>query len=209
MEALHALRTTIGSHERLGVIELFGRNSGETALVTSYLAGADRTVIPEVPFSVDHLAELLMLDRSRNPSSYSIVTVSEGAIVAGGEIVESGQEDAFGHRKLGGIGQFVSEVLKEKTGVGTVYQQLGYLMRSGAPDSLDRMVAMSYGHLALELALSGKSGLMVGLRKGVYTEMPIEVTGEGVKTVDVAELYDVEEYRPKVCHLIGKPMFLY
>lgn len=209
VDAVHALRTPIGSHERIGVIELFGRNSGETALVTAYLANADRAVIPEVPFNVERLAELVLGDRERNPSRYAVVLVSEGAIMAGGAIVESGKEDAYGHRKLGGIGQVLSDELKRITGVGIVYQQLGYMMRSGPPDSLDRMVATSYGSLALELALTGKSGLMVALRNGLYTDVPIETIGEGLRRVDVSELYDPDQYRPKVRHLMGKPMFLY
>ena len=209
VEAVHALRTPIGSHERIGVIELFGRNSGETALVTAYLANADRTAIPEVPVDVDRLAALITTDRENNPSRYAIVVVSEGAILAGHGIIESGQEDAYGHKKLGGVGQLLSDDLKRLTGVGIVYQQLGYMMRSGPPDSLDRMVATSYGSLALEMALHGKSGLMVALRNGVYAEVPIETIGEGLKRVDVGELYDSEAYRPKVRHLMGKPMFLY
>ena len=209
VEAVNSLRTSIGSHERIGVVELFGRNSGETALVTSYLANADRAVIPEVPADAKKLAELLMKDRSNNPSNYAIVVVSEGAILAGGDVVESGKADAYGHRKLGGVGQILSDTLKERTGVGTVYQQLGYMMRSGPPDSLDRMVATSYGSLALELALKRKSGVLVALRNGVYTDIPIETIGTGVKRVDVDQLYDSESYRPKVRHLMGMPMFLY
>lgn len=209
IEALHSLRTTIGSHERIGVVELFGRNSGETVLVTAYLASADRAVIPEVPVDLDRLADLIRDDRDGNPSKYAIVAVSEGAVVEGGLVMETGREDAYGHRKLGGIGQVLSDELKRITGIGTVYQQLGYLMRSGAPDSLDRMVATSYGSLALDLALSGKSGVMVGLRNGVYVEMPIEAVGEASRHVDIGELYDASQYRPRVSHLMGKPMFLY
>jgi 6-phosphofructokinase len=208
VEAVHALRTPIGSHERIGVIELFGRNSGETALVTAYLSNADRAVIPEVPADLGRLAELIMADRATNPSNYAIIVVSEGAILTGRHVIESGQEDAYGHRKLGGVGQILSDELKEITGVGMVYQQLGYMMRSGPPDSLDRMVASSYASLALELAKNGKSGLMVALKDGVYTDVPISVISEGVKRVDVDELYDTGQYRPKVHHLIGKPMFL-
>ncbi len=209
VEYLHALRTTIGSHERVGIVELFGRNSGETALVAAYLADTDRALIPEVPVDLEHLARLVVQDRESNPSHYALLAVSEGAVLSGGSVVESGQEDAYGHRKLGGIGQILSDGLKALTGIGIVYQQLAYLMRSGAPDSLDRMVATSYGNLALELALRGESGMMVGLKDGLYTKMPIEVIGEGLKRVDVGELYDPDEYRPLVRHLIGKPMFLY
>lgn len=209
VDFMDAFRTTIGSHERIGVVELFGRNSGETALVSAYLADADRAAIPEVPVEIDRLAELVAFDRERNPSNYALVAVSEGAIIAGGTVIETGEADAYGHRKLGGVGQTLSEDLKRITGIGTVYQQLGYLMRSGAPDPLDRMVAISYGNLALELVLRGDSGMMVALRNGIYTELPVETVGEAVKRVDVGELYDVQQYRPKVRHPMGKPMFLY
>lgn len=121
----------------------------------------------------------------------------------------TGEEDAYGHRKLGGIGQITGELLKERTGEGIIYQQLGYLMRSGNPDSLDLMVATNYAVMAADLALDGSSGRMVALRSGTYTSVPISVTREGVKRVDVDELYDSEEYTPKVRHVTGKPMFLY
>jgi 6-phosphofructokinase len=160
VEYLHALRTPTGSHERIGVIELFGRNSGETALVSAYLADVDRTVIPEVPVDVERLATLVMADKRRNPSNYAMIAVSEGAVIAGGGVVEHGEADP-------------------------------------------------YGNLAVELVLRGESGQMVALRNGVYTEVPLEIISEGVKRVDVAELYDADHYRPKVQHLMGKPMFLY
>jgi 6-phosphofructokinase 1 len=150
-----------------------------------------------------------MADRTSNPSRYSMVTISEGATITGGDMVLSGEEDAYGHRKLGGIGMHTGELLKEKTGVGIVYQQLGYLMRSGNPDSLDLMVATNYAVMAADLALEGSTGRMVALRGGTYTHVPISVTREGVKRVDVDELYDVEAYQPKVRHVSGKPMFLY
>ncbi|MDJ0496805.1 MAG: 6-phosphofructokinase [Acidimicrobiia bacterium] len=206
---IHSLRTATGSHERIAVVELFGRYSGETALVTAYLAGVQRTIISEVPFDIDRLAELLMQDKEANPSNYAMVTISEGARMEGGEMVLSGAEDAYGHRKLGGIGVLTGELLKEKTGEGIIFQQVAYLMRSGSPDSLDLMVALNYAVMAADLAMEGASGRMVALRGGTYTSVPISVTSEGVKRVDVDELYDVENYRAKVRHVIGKPMFLY
>ncbi|HEX9645801.1 MAG TPA: 6-phosphofructokinase [Acidimicrobiia bacterium] len=209
VQFIHNLRTSTGSHERIAVVELFGRYSGETSLVTAYLSGVDRAIISEVPFDADKLAKLLMADRTSNPSRYSMVTISEGATITGGDMVLSGEEDAYGHRKLGGIGMHTGELLKEKTGVGIVYQQLGYLMRSGNPDSLDLMVATNYAVMAADLALEGSTGRMVALRGGTYTHVPISVTREGVKRVDVDELYDVEAYQPKVRHVSGKPMFLY
>jgi 6-phosphofructokinase 1 len=138
-----------------------------------------------------------------------MVTVSEGATIEGGELVLSGEEDAYGHRKLGGVGALLGELLQERTGEGIIYQQIAYLMRSGSPDSLDLMVATNYAVMAADLALEGSSGRMVALRNGSYTTVPISATREGVKRVDVDELYDVEQYRPKVRHVTGKPMFLY
>ena len=209
VQFIHQLRTSTGSHERIAVVELFGRYSGETSLISAYLAGADRAIISEVPCQVERLAELLMADRAANPSNYAIVTVSEGATLEGGELHLRGEEDAYGHRKLGGIGQQLSERLKAITGVAMVEQTLGYLMRSGAPDSLDLMVATNYAVMAADLAIQGRRGRMVALRSGTYTDVPISVTREGVKRVDVDALYDVQGYRPKVVQVVGKPMFLY
>ena len=209
VQFIHNLRTSAGSHERLAVIELFGRYSGETSLITAYLAGVDRAVISEVQFDIDKLGTLLLADRRANPSNYAMVTVSEGATLSGGEMVLSGEEDAYGHRKLGGIGELTGALLKERTGQDIIYQQLGYLMRSGSPDSLDLMVATNYAVMAADLALEGASGRMVALRSGTYTAVPISATREGVRRVDVDELYDIDEYRPKVRHVTGKPMFLY
>jgi ATP-dependent phosphofructokinase / diphosphate-dependent phosphofructokinase len=209
VQFIHNLRTSTGSHERIAVIELFGRYSGETSLVTAYLAGVDRAVISEVPFDVDRLGRLLLEDKRSNPSNYAMVTVSEGATLAGGDLVLSGEEDAYGHRKLGGIGELTAALLKERTGEDMIVQEVGYLMRSGAPDSLDLMVATNYAVMAADLALEGASGRMVALRNGTYTAVPISATREGVKRVDVDELYDPEAYRPKVRHVAGKPMFLY
>jgi 6-phosphofructokinase 1 len=209
VQFIHNLRTSTGSHERIAVVELFGRYSGETSLVTAYLSGVDRAVISEVPFDVDRLGELLVADKRANPSNYSMLTVSEGATVAGGDMVVSGEEDAYGHRKLGGIGELTAELLKERTGEQTIVQVVGYLMRSGAPDSLDLMVATNYAVMAADLALEGVRGRMVALRSGTYTAVPISATREGVRRVDVGELYDAAQYRPKVRHVAGKPMFLY
>jgi 6-phosphofructokinase 1 len=209
VQFIHNLRTATGSHERIAVVELFGRYSGETSLITGYLAGVDRTVISEVPFEIGKLGPLLVQDKKRNPSNYSMVTISEGARLEEGEMLLAGDADAYGHRKLGGIGALTAELLKEQTGHDTIYQQIGYLMRSGAPDSLDLMVATNYAVMAADLAIEGASGRMVALRGGTYTHVPISVTREGVKRVDVDELYDAEAYRPKVRHVLGKPMFLY
>jgi 6-phosphofructokinase 1 len=138
-----------------------------------------------------------------------MLAISEGAVLEGGEMVLSGEADAYGHRKLGGIGLQAGEMLRALTGEGIIYQQIAYLMRSGSPDSLDLMVASNYAVMAADLAAEGLSGRMVALRGGTYTNVPISVTRDGVKRVDVDELYDISEYRPRVRHVAGKPMFLY
>jgi 6-phosphofructokinase len=210
VEFITALRTPSGSHERITIVELFGRNSGETSLIAAYLADVDRAVISEVPFDIQKLSLLLIQDKYNNPSNYAIMTISEGAREIGGNLVHyEGDEDAYGHRKLGGIGKITGERLKEITGENIMYQQLSYLMRSGAPDSLDRMVAVSYGLLAMDLVNDGRSGRMVALRDGVYTHVPLNRVISGVKRVDVDEMYDPEQYRPKIADMLGKPMFLY
>ncbi len=209
VQIIHQLRTSAGSHERIAVIELFGRNSGETSLITSYLAGVDRAIISEVPFDPERLAEMLVRDKQENPSNYAMVTISEGAHMIGGRVVEYGEADAYGHRKLGGIGEIVGEALKELTGSHILYQRLSYMMRSGAPDALDLMVAVNFASLAMDLIGEGVSGRMVSLRDGRYTHIPMSDVAKGVKRVDVDELYDVQRYRPKVHNVLDKPMFLY
>jgi ATP-dependent phosphofructokinase / diphosphate-dependent phosphofructokinase len=206
---INNLRTSAGSHERLAVIELFGRYSGETSLVSAYLAGVDRAIISEVPFDIDRLADLLLQDKRDNPSQYAMVTVSEGATLTDGDLMLSGEADAYGHRKLGGIGELTGQLLKERTGEGIITQTVGYLMRSGSPDSLDLMVATNYAVMAADLAVEGSQGRLVALRNGTYTNVPISVTGEGARRVDVDALYDRDEYRPQIRHVEGKPMFLY
>ena len=209
VEFLTNLRTSTGSHERIAVVELFGRNSGETSLIAAWLADVDRAIISEVPFDVDKLADFLVEDKRKNPSHYAMVTISEGATMIGGNIVQRGEADDYGHQKLGGIGAITAEAIKQRTGQGIIQQQLGYLMRSGSPDALDLMVAKNYGVQAADLAMEGSSGRMVALRGGTYTQVPISVVMEGVKRVDVDELYDAEHYRPLLRHVSGKPMFLY
>ena len=206
---IHQLRTSAGSHERLAVVEVFGRYSGETSLVSAYLSGVERAVISEVPFDVEKLAAKLLQDKRANPSGYAMMTISEGATMVGGETVHAGMADAYGHLKLGGIGQVTGEALREITGEGIIYQQVGYLMRSGSPDSLDLMVAINYAVMAADLVIERQFGRLVALRNGNYTNVPLPVVRQGVKRVDVGALYDVEAYRPKIRHVDGKPMFLY
>jgi len=209
LEAVTALRSPAGSHERIAVIELFGRNSGETALITGYLADADRTLISEVPFDIKKVAELLAADRARNPSRYAVLILSEGAQMQGGEIVESGEADAYGHRKLGGIGEAVGAQIQRLTGIGVLNQKLAYIMRAGPPDALDRMVAKNYGTMVVQMLAEGKRGMMAAIHDGRYTAVPVDTCIKGTRRVDVAALYDVDSYRPKVARVAEKPMFLY
>jgi len=209
VEYINALRTSTGSHERVGVIELFGRYCGETSLLSAYLAWVDRAIIPEVPFDPQKLAELIMRDKRANPKNYAMITISEGAKMVGGEMALSGEPDAFGHRKLGGIGEETGAILKEITGENILNQKLSYLMRSGTPDSLDQMVAVNYANMAIDLFLKGVFGRLVTLNRGTYTDIPLSIITTGQKKVDVRELYDIEEYRPMIRNVGGKPMFLY
>jgi 6-phosphofructokinase 1 len=209
VEFITALRTPTGSHERIAVIELFGRNSGETALISGFLADADRVAIPECAVDIDRLAAQLLADRAANPSNYAIVVVSEGAVIEGGGVIERGEADAYGHRKLGGIGEIVGEELKRRTGVNIVSQSLAYLMRAGSPDALDRMVAASYGAMAVQLLADGEQGKMMAIRDGNYTTVPSDTCIQGERRVDIGALYDTTEYRPQIAHVRGKPMFLY
>jgi len=208
VEFITNMRTSVGSHERIGVVELFGRNSGETSLISAYLSYVDRAIISEVPFNIHKLADQLLEDKRNNPSNYAIVTISEGGIMEGGDVIETGEADAYGHRKLGGVGEIAAEQIKKLTGQNIMYQQLGYLMRSGAPDSLDRMVAMSYGNLAVQLIRRNETGKMVALHGGKYTTVPMEMVLAGKKRVDVTSYYDIENYRPKIRDFMGVPMFL-
>jgi 6-phosphofructokinase len=209
VQFIHQLRSTAGSHERIGVVELFGRHSGETSLISAYLSGVDRAIISEVPFDIKKLAELLIQDREANPSRYAMMTISEGAREIGREVIQTGVADPYGHKKLGGIGAVTAERLERMTGVKTMCQELAYLMRSGTPDALDIMVAVNYANTALDLLAMGKTGRMVAMRDGRYTDVSAESPTLGIKHVDVRALYDVDNYRPKVWHALGKPMFLY
>lgn len=209
VEFITALRTPTGSHERIAVIELFGRNSGETALISGFLADADRVAIPECVIDLDRLAGQLVADRAANPSNYAIVVVSEGAVLQGAGPIERGEADAYGHRKLGGVGEILGEELKRRTGVNIVSQSLAYLMRAGSPDALDRMVAASYGAMAVQLLADGEKGKMMAIRDGNYTTVSSDTCIQGERRVDVQALYDEIAYRPQISNVRGKPMFLY
>ncbi|HEX8411883.1 MAG TPA: 6-phosphofructokinase [Thermoanaerobaculia bacterium] len=206
---INDLRTSAGSHERFLVVELFGRNSGETCLLASYLSGVDRAIIAEVPFDPDLVYDMLCRDKTENPSNYAVVAISEGARTTTGTVVESGEADAAGQRKLGGIGGELAGHLERLGRDKVIYQRLAYLMRSGAPDSLDLIVARNYGSLAADLVRRGDTGQMVAVVDGRYNAVPLELTGEGSKRVDITRFYDPNEYRPKVAEVMGMPMFLH
>jgi ATP-dependent phosphofructokinase / diphosphate-dependent phosphofructokinase len=203
------MRSSVGSHERIAVIELFGRNSGETSLMAAYLSSVDRALISEVPFDSDKLAALIMQDKRSNPSNYAMLTISEGAMIMGGSIVESGEADPYGHKKLGGIGQITTDILKRQTGQEVIYQSIGYMMRSGAPDSVDLMVGFNFANLALDLIGKQIYGRMLAVKNGLYTHIPLSMVTQGIKRVNVDEFYDIERYRPNIKNLEGKPLFLY
>ncbi|HEY0301434.1 MAG TPA: ATP-dependent 6-phosphofructokinase [Rhizomicrobium sp.] len=209
VEFISALRTTAGSHERIAVIELFGRNSGETALITGYLADVDRVLIAEVPFDVARVGELLVADRADNPASYAMLVVSEGARLEHAQALERAPRDAHGTQRLGGIGELVGAEINRLTGVGTIVQNLGYLMRAGAPDALDLMVAKSYGAMAVQLLSEGRHGLMTAIQDGCYEAVAGDTCLKGKRRVDTGSFYDRDAYRPRIRGVPGKPMFLY
>ncbi len=197
------LRTSIGSHERLGIIELFGSNSGETALIAAYLADVDRAIISEVPFDPEKLAVLLMEDKNNNPSNYAIMAISEGASMIGGQSISFNKKDGLD------IGDATGQTLKKITGQNIIYQKIAYLTRSGTPDSIDLMVGFNFANMAMDLVKQKQFGQMVAVKAGKYACIPVNILAQGIKRVDVDELYDVEAYRPKIRHVNNKPMFLY
>jgi 6-phosphofructokinase len=210
VDFIHDLRTNVGSHERIGIIELFGRNSGETCLVSAYLADVDRAIISEVPFDPEKLGALLMEDKRQNPSDYAIMTISEGASMIGSEAIKKpAQDDKQKRGNIGGIGAITGDIIKKITGQNIIYQQVAYLMRSGTPDSMDLMVGFNFANMAMDLIAKKKFGRLVALRQGKYADVPADIISQGVKRVDVDELYDVDAYRPKVRHVNQKPLFLY
>jgi len=212
----NSLRTSAGSHERFLVLEVFGRYAGFTAMVPTMAGAAHRCVIPEHKFHIEALTELLVSDRAKNPSKYSVVLVSEGAMFEGGEMVfERDAKDAYGHAKLGGIGDLVSEKLKELSPkfnngkpINVINQKLGYLVRGGDPDAIDSIVPMAYGNLALDLVMSKIHGRLVVLKNGRYDNMPIDVVTSSKKLVNVKEHYNTERLRPQYESFEMKPLFI-
>jgi 6-phosphofructokinase len=216
IEITSSLRTTAGSHERFLVVEVFGRYAGFTAMLPTMAGAANRCVIPEHKFKIERLAELLSEDRQKNPSRYSVVLVSEGAMFEGGEMIyQNAEKDAYGHSKLGGIGSLISAKLKELSPkfnngmpVNVISQQLGYIVRGGDPDAVDSIVPMAYGNLALDLILAGIHGRLVVLKNGRYDNVPIGVVTSTSKVVNVKEQYNINRLRPYYKSFAQKPLFI-
>ena len=217
IQMTNTLRTSAGSHERILVLEVFGRYSGFTAMLPTMAGAANRCVIPEFSFDTNKLTELLVEDRFNNPSRYSVVLVSEGAVFDGMEdmVLQNKEKDAYGHAKLGGIGGIVSERIKEASlqfnngkKVNTISQSLGYMVRGGDPDAIDSIVPMAYGNLALDLILKGIHGRLVVLRNGRYDNAPVDVVSSDSKFVDIKKHYNTERLRPHFKSFEFQPLFI-
>jgi len=206
-ELITRQRTTLGSHERIGVFRIFGRDAGFTALYTAYVTSA-RCLIPEYPFDLDLLTQLLVEDKRNNPSNYSFVIASEGAVWAGQKVGDFGEADAYGHRKKVDIGHALAEALRQRTGEETMSSDLTYDLRSGDPDAVDQVVATTFANLALDLVAGNIFGRMVAVREGRYAHAPLPDPALGPRTVDVEKLYNTERYRPHYTGKLGAPLFL-
>ncbi len=198
-------RTTVGSHERVGIFRIFGRDAGFTALYTSYVTST-RCLIPEYPFEIDRICNLLAYDKKNNPSHYALVVVSEGAIWKDGEVKEYGEADAYGHRKKADVGAALAQEVQKRLGEETMISDLTYDLRSGEPDSLDQLVAITFANIAVELIREGVSGRMIGIQKGCYSHVALLDLAPGARKVNVATLYNTERYRPNYASKLGSPL---
>jgi ATP-dependent phosphofructokinase / diphosphate-dependent phosphofructokinase len=206
-EAINRQRTTLGSHERIGVFRIFGRDAGFSALYAAYVTSA-RCLIPEAPYDLDRLAKLLAEDHRNNPSRYALVITAEGAIWQGAQMQELGDADMFGHRHKANIGEALAAELKARTGIETAASELTYDLRSGEPDSLDSMVAITFANVAMDLIRDGITGRMVAIQDGKYAHTELPAPDIGPRRVDVAEMYDVERFRPRYEGKLGDPLLL-
>jgi ATP-dependent phosphofructokinase / diphosphate-dependent phosphofructokinase len=204
-ELITRQRTTLGSHERIGVFRMFGRDAGFTALYTAYVSST-RCLIPEYPFDPGHLCDLLMEDKRNNPSNYALVVVSEGAIWKEGSIEEYGEADAYGHRKKVDIGHALGEQIKKRTGQETMESDLTYDLRSGDPDAIDELVAITYANIAVDLIRDGVRGRLVGLQNGCYSQVALADLPSGARKVDIERLYNTDRYRPNYTSKLGSPL---
>jgi 6-phosphofructokinase 1 len=207
MSAIERQRTTVGSHERIGVFRVFGRDAGWTSLYTAYVTSI-RCLIPEYKGDVGRLIELLVQEKRDTPSNYSLVILSEGAGWEGYTVQEYGEPDAYGHRKKASVGESLADEIKRRSGEETIVSDLTYDLRSGDPDFIDKLIATTFGTMAFDAVLSGKSGVMSALVEGRYAMMPIPDPKLGPRKVDVATMYNTERYRPIYANKLGLPVFL-
>ena len=206
-EAINRQRTTLGSHERIGVFRIFGRDAGFSALYTAYVTSA-RCVIPEAPYDLDALAAVLAVDHHENPSHYAFVITAEGAIWQGAQMTDVGNADAFGHRHKANVGEALAAELRARTGIETLASELTYDLRSGEPDSIDSMVATTFANVAMDLVESGQTGRMVAIQDGKYAHAPLPDPALGPRKVDVPVMYNAERFRPRYDGKLGDPMLL-
>ena len=207
MDAIDRQRTTVGSHERIGVFRVFGRDAGYTSLYTAYVTSL-RCAIPEHKFNLQRMIDLLVEDKKSNPSNYSLVLLSEGAQWEGYETREYGEADAFGHRKKANVGEDMSDEIKKATGHETIVSDLTYDLRSGSPDFIDKMVAFTFAGMAMDAVSKGEHGLMASVNQGCFAMMPIPDPKLGPRKVDVETMYNTERYRPNYANKLGLPIFL-
>jgi 6-phosphofructokinase 1 len=207
MEAIDRQRTTVGSHERIGIFRIFGRDAGYTALYTAYVTSV-RCCIPEYKFELKHLIDLLMTDKRFNPSNYALVILSEGAEWEGYQTQEYGDADAFGHRHKANVGEDFSSEVKKATGEETVVSDLTYELRSGSPDFVDKMVASTFAGMAMDCIEKGEHGVMMAISHGCYASVPIPDPKLGPRQVDLETMYNTQRYRPNYAHKLGLPIFL-
>ena len=206
-DAIQRQRTTVGSHERIGVFRVFGRDAGHTALYTAYVTSI-RCCIPEYKVNLDKLIDLLIVDKRHNPSNYSLVVLSEGAEWEGYKVREYGDPDAYGHRKKMSVAEDLSDEIKRRAGDETVVSDLTYDLRSGSPDAVDKMVAITFGNMALDCIVENRSGLMTAIVEGCYATVPIPDPKLGPRKVDIAAMYNTDRYRPNYANKLGMPVFL-
>ncbi len=204
-ELITRQRTTLGSHERIGVFRIFGRDAGFTALYTAYVTST-RCLIPEYPFDFERVAKLLSDDKRNNPSHYALVVVSEGAVWKQGSVKEYGEADAYGHRKKADIGQALGEEIRRRTGDEIMISDLTYDLRSGEPDAIDQLVAITFANIAVDMLRDGVTGRMVGVQNGCYAHAPLPASSMGARKVDLPALYNTERYRPNYTSKLGAPL---
>jgi len=208
VDSINKIKSTAASHERIAIIELFGRHSGEPALLSGHIAAADRVLIPEVPVDLEHFSELIIADREANPENYAIAVVAEGVRIKGGDTIYQGQKDHYGNDKLGGIGEIIYEHLRTSHRAGALTQPLAYLLRSGEPDALDKLISINFGALAIQLIEQKNFGQMTAIVDGNYEITSNDCVLSAQANLIVDNLYDVKNYRPDIKNILGRPMYL-